>query len=433
MVVARLDELAPTHRAVLEYAAVLGDEFRVATVVRRRRHRGRGRRRPRRGVGAAPAQRARRLGRQRPALRQPAGAAVHLRSHASRARRRDPPRGGRRAGRDLRHRRRSLRPRLRQPTTTRSAPGTRPSTSRCAPPPRPLTRGDLDLAHAAAAQADAAARELAALGQAGAPAAVARLERVAGTLATALGDPVGGAARLTRAIALAPTRELAIDAQIELARNLAARGELVAGDAVAERAAAAAAAGDRGRHLLAARSRPPIIRGRAGLVTLDGLDALVAECAAESDRRGPELLARALLMRGWRHQKAGRFADAETDGRRARDLARANGLLEIELRVVASLSAIRSEAGDVAGSQRSPSRRCDGAPARRSPPRGHRAGQPRRGLRPRAAIPARPGSCSTTRCGSSSRSAIARARATVGSTSGERCSRGGASTTRSRC
>jgi tetratricopeptide (TPR) repeat protein len=353
MVVARVDELAPTHRAVLEYAAVLGDEFRAATVVA--------------ASGLTEA-----------AVDDALDAGVGLRLLSEREVS---------VGNDLRFTSPLVRQCIydRMPSRARrrihravvdalaaiygttddrfahvfashhQAIGAWPEAFDFAvrAAAEALTRGDLDLAHAAAAQADAAARELAALGQAGAPAAVARLERVAGTLATALGDPVGGAARLTRAIALAPTRELAIDAQIELARNLAARGELVAsGDAALAAAAAAAAAGDRGRHLLA-RVAAADYRGRAGLVTLDVLDELVAECAAAvGDRPRTDLEARALLMRMLRHQKAGRFADAETDGRRARDLARANGLLEIELRVVASLSAIRSEAGDVAGSQR---------------------------------------------------------------------------------
>ncbi len=349
MVAARLDELTPAHRALVEYAAVLGDEFRVTTVVT--------------AAGATEA-----------AADDAFDAALALRLLSER----DVS-----VGNDLRFasplvrqcaydrmparaRRRAHRAVVDALTTIygssddrfahvfaahHHAIGAWPEafafSVRAAA--EALARGDLDLARAAVSRADTAARELAAVGTARDAATAARLELVAGTVATALGDPATGAARLERAAATAPTPELAIDAHIELARNLAARGELVAGVAVAERAAATAGAGDPVR-ALTARTMAADIGGRAGLVTVDVLDALVLECEAESDRKGPELLARALLVRAWRHMKAGRFADGERDCGRARDLARARGLLEIELRVVGSQAAIRSEAGDVAGS-----------------------------------------------------------------------------------
>jgi tetratricopeptide (TPR) repeat protein len=211
-----------------------------------------------------------------------------------------------------------------------------------------LARGDLEQAHAALGRADAAARELATTGAAPPAELAARLELLAGTVATALGEAEAGARRLERAVASAPDPALLVDAQIELARNLAARGELVAGMAMAEQAAARAA-GDPLR-ALTARMTAADIRSRTALVTMDVLDDLVAECEALTERRGRDLVARALLLRAWRHMKAGRFADADADGVRARELARARGLLEIEVRVVASQSAVRSEAGDLAGS-----------------------------------------------------------------------------------
>ncbi|MBK9963299.1 MAG: protein kinase [Saprospiraceae bacterium] len=353
MVSARLDELAAPFRAILEYAAVLGDEFRVATLTAAT------------GVGEA-------------AVDDALDAALALRLLSDR----DVS-----VGNDLRFATSLVRQCVydQQPARARRrahravvdalaaiygtaddrfahifaahhhAIGAWPEAfgfAVRAAAEAAAARGELDLAHAAVTRADHAARELAATGAARDPHAAARLELVAGTVATALGDAAGGAARLERAAALAPTPELAIDAHVELARNLAARGELVAGVAVAERAAAsAAAAGDRAR-ALAARTMAADIGGRAGLVTIDGLDALVAECEAEPDRGGPALLARALLTRGWRRMKAGRFADADDDLARARALARARSLLEIEQRAVSSRSAVKSRTGDLAGSHR---------------------------------------------------------------------------------
>ena len=329
MVSARLDELAAPYRAILEYAAVLGDEFRVATLTA--------------ATGAGEA-----------AVDDALDAALALRLLSDR----DVS-----VGNDLRFATSLVRQCVydQQPARARRrahravvdalaaiygttddrfahifaahhhAIGAWPEAFAFAvrAAAEAAARGELDLAHAAVTRADHAARELAATGAACDPHAAARLERAA---------------------ALAPTPELAIDAHVELARNLSARGELVAGVAVAERAAAtAAAAGDRVR-ALAARTTAADIGGRAGLVTIDGLDALVAECEAEPDRGGPALLARALLTRGWRRMKGGRFADADADLARACDLARARGLLEIEQRAVSSRSAVKSEAGDLAGS-----------------------------------------------------------------------------------
>ncbi|MBK9034188.1 MAG: protein kinase [Myxococcales bacterium] len=349
MVSARLDELAAADRAILEYAAVLGDEFRAATV-----------------TAAAAATEA--------AVDDALDAALALRLLSDRELT---------VGNDLRF----ASPIVRQCVYDRMPARARRRAHRAvvdaltaiygtgdprfahvfayhhhaigawpeafgfavAAATAALSRGDLDLAHAAVVRADGAAQELVAIGGARDATLAARLELVAGTVATALGEPTTGAARLERAAALAPTADLAIDAHIELARNLAARGELVAGVAVAERAAATAGASDPVR-ALTARTMAADIGGRAGLVTIEVLDALVAECEGQRDRRGPELLARALLVRAWRHMKAGRFGDADRDSARARDLARARGLLEIELRVVGSQAAIRSEAGDLAGS-----------------------------------------------------------------------------------
>jgi len=350
MVSARLDELAAPFRAILEYAAVLGDEFRVATLTA--------------ATGATEA-----------AIDDALDAALALRLLSDR----DVS-----VGNDLRFATSLVRQCVydQQPARARRRAHRAVVDALAAiygtgddrfahifaahhhaigawdeafgfavrAAAEAAARGDLDLAHAAVARADHAARELATTGAPHDPLAMARLELVAGTVATALGDATAGAARLERVAALAASPELAIAAHIELARNLSARGELVAGVAVAERAAAAAAASDR-VGALAARTMAADIGGRAGLVSSDGLDALVAECAAEPDRRGPELLARALLTRGWRRMKAGRFADADADLARACDLARARGLLEIEQRAVSALSAVKSEAGDLAGSQ----------------------------------------------------------------------------------
>ena len=347
MATARVDELAPPHRAILELGAVLGDEFRVATLVAAA------------GLDEAAVDDA-----------LDAGLVARLLSD------RDVT-----VGNDLRF----VSPVIRQAVYDRMPARARRRAHRAVvdaltaiygdaddrfahvfsyhyhavgawpeafafstrAAAEALARGDYELGRAAVARADAAADELAALGRRRDDTLGARLDLVAGTIATALGDAAGGAARLERAAAVAPTTAIAIDAHIELARNLAARGELVAAVAVAERAAVTAGAADPTRALVA-RTLAADVGGRAGLVDAASLDRLVDECGQLTDR--PELRARALMVRAWRLMKAGRFAEAERDGEAARDLARAGGLLEIELRVVASQAAARSEAGDLAGS-----------------------------------------------------------------------------------
>ncbi|MEZ4403238.1 MAG: protein kinase [Kofleriaceae bacterium] len=349
MVAARLDGLAPDIRAVLEYAAVLGDEFRVTTLAAAA------------GVDEHAADRALDVAL---ALRlltdRDVAVGNDLRFVSPIVRQciyeGQPARARRRAHRAV-------------VTALAQAYGTADDrfahvyayhhhaigdwveafgfAVRAAT--EALARGDLDLADASVVRADHAAQELAAGAGAADGLLVARLELVAGTVATALGDASGGAARLARAATVAPTPDLAIDARIELALNLGARGELTAGAALAEQAAASAGPTDRYR-AIKARTVAVELSARAGAVPIAVLDQLVAECEELADRRAPALLARALLVRVWRHTKAGDFAAAETDSVRARDLARAGGLLEIEVRVVSSQAAIRSEAGDLAGS-----------------------------------------------------------------------------------
>ena len=219
-----------------------------------------------------------------------------------------------------------------------------------------VNRGDLDLAQHAIARADASLAGIeSGAGSSGPgegtspPVLVARLDYLAGCVATQVGELDTAAARLVRAIVTAEEEgaaDLAIDARIELARATAARGQLVAATQEAARAAEAATAADDPARALAARVVGAEVQNRAGASDPRALDELVAACAGAP----PAVRARAYLVRAWQRVKAGEFAAAEADAIAAGDLARGAGRQELHLRALATRAAVRSEAGDVAGS-----------------------------------------------------------------------------------
>jgi tetratricopeptide (TPR) repeat protein len=87
-------------------------------------------------------------------------------------------------------------------------------------------------------------------------------------------------------------------------------------------------------------------RNRSGAIDAAALDALVTACEGAA----APLRSRALLVRAWQRLKAGGFAAAEADAVAAGDLARGAGRLELVLRAISTQAAVRSEAGDNAGS-----------------------------------------------------------------------------------
>ncbi len=212
-----------------------------------------------------------------------------------------------------------------------------------------LTRGDLELAQAAIARADEAAAQLLAGSTPPPPALVARLEHLAGMVATQVGELEVATARLARAVAIASADRahgLAVDARIELARALAARGELARAVAEASGAAEDATAIDDPARALAARVMAAEVNNRVAGIDRVTLDELVLAC----DGAPPALRARVLLVRAWQRVKAGEFAASEADAVVAGDLARGAGRQELQLRALATQAAVRSEAGDNAGS-----------------------------------------------------------------------------------
>ena len=212
-----------------------------------------------------------------------------------------------------------------------------------------LARGDLDMAQAAIARADEAAAQLVAGSTPPAPSQVARLDYLAGSLAVQTGELEGADRRLERAIAGAAAHglvDLAIDARIELARALMARGDLPRAMTEASGAAEDATAADDPARALAARVMAAEARNRAGGLDAATLDALVAACEGAP----ASLRARSLLVRAWQRVKAGAFDAAEADAVAAGDLARGAGRQELQLRALATQAAVRSEAGDNAGS-----------------------------------------------------------------------------------
>ncbi len=343
IVTARLGELAPAHRALLEAAAVIGDEFRIATLA---------------AVTGADER----------AIDDAVDAGLTVRLLSER---------GVSAGNDCRFRdaltrqvtydelapraRRRLHREVAQALTRiygdhddrfahvfayhhhavgawRDALGFGLRATREA-----LARGDYEQAQAALGHADDAHAQLAAAGMRPDGEVSARLDHLGGAVATALGELEGGARRLGRALATAGPG-LAVEVRTELARNLGARGELVAAVREAERAAAEAGALADPERALAARVLLVSLGGRAGLVPPAWLDALIAE----AETAPPALRGRAHGARGWRRLKAGDFAGAEADALTARDLARAAGDLEGEVTAVSTLAATRQESGDVA-------------------------------------------------------------------------------------
>ncbi|HUQ04763.1 MAG TPA: protein kinase [Kofleriaceae bacterium] len=212
-----------------------------------------------------------------------------------------------------------------------------------------MTRGDLDMAQAAIARADEAARQLTAGSSPPEPVQVARLDYLAGAVGVLVGELEASCARLERAIAGATAQRiagLAIDARIELARAFMARGDLARATSEAAQAAEEATAADDPARALGARVMAAEARNRAGAIDATAIDALVGACEGAP----ATLRARALLVRAWQRLKAGRFAAAEADAVLAGDLARGAGRLELVLRAISTQSAVRSEAGDNAGS-----------------------------------------------------------------------------------
>jgi predicted ATPase len=212
-----------------------------------------------------------------------------------------------------------------------------------------LARGDLDMAQAAIARADEAARQLVAGSSPPEPVQVARLDHLAGAVAVLCGELEAACVRLERAIAGATAQRvagLAIDARIELARALMARGDLARATSEASQAAEEATAADDPARALSARVMAAEARNRAGAIDAAALDALVAACEGAP----AALRARSLLVRAWQRLKAGGFAAGEADAVLAGDLARGAGRMELVLRAISTQSAVRSEAGDNAGS-----------------------------------------------------------------------------------
>ena len=192
---------------------------------------------------------------------------------------------------------------------------------------------DVDAAAAALARGEDAAKQVAL-----APADAAALDREAGALALASGALDDAAARLTRAAA-ADDPALRSDALVDLARVHLARGDH--DDAAATAEAAAAVAPDRA-HLLAARALAAEVMVRSG-ADLPRLDALIAEL---TDRDPAALRSRVHRARAWARLKKGAWAGAADDARLALDLARAGGDLAAQQLALAALSAIRNESGN---------------------------------------------------------------------------------------
>ena len=254
-----------------------------------------------------------------------------------------------------------------------------------------LTRGDLDLAQQAIGRADEAVAQLAAGGGGETSRALtARLDYLAGCVATQLGELDAATTRLRRAIATAEgegAADVAIDARIELARATAAQGELVAAAAEASRAAEAATAARRSG---ACARRPR--HGRRGPQPRRRRRHPHPRRAGRRLRRRPAIGARPRLpgpglaagqgrrVRGLR----GRRRRRRRSGARRRPPGAAAARARHPGRGAQRGRRRRRLDGAVAGGAG------DGAPHRRSPPRGHLPGQPRRGLGRSGRGPPRP-------------------------------------------
>ncbi len=206
-------------------------------------------------------------------------------------------------------------------------------------------RFDLDAAATALERAEDAAMCGAAAGFDLAPVEQAALDRESGAIALASGRVDDAVIRLERAATVAAElgdRALALDARCDLARAHLARGDHADARTAADATAAeAAAAGDRGRAIAARAVAAEIAMRQGG--DLPMFDALLAELG---ERDPAALRARVHRVRAWARMKQGDWAGATADARRALDLARAAGDLATQQLAMAAMSAIKNESGD---------------------------------------------------------------------------------------
>jgi serine/threonine protein kinase/tetratricopeptide (TPR) repeat protein len=212
-----------------------------------------------------------------------------------------------------------------------------------------LARQDHDTAAAALARAADALVQADAAGLATAAEPRARLDLLAGRLAVQHGRFDEAEPRLARAAAAADAAALPAlhaDAELALARAAFGRGDYALAGARAEAAAARAEAAGRRERMLDARLLGIEAALRAGAEVVPSVDALLAGLGAAD---GGLVRARALRLRGWALLKRGAWAEASRDAEEALTLARTGRDPALELLAIAVLSAVRAESGDAHG------------------------------------------------------------------------------------